>query len=130
MIDPTAALSAPSPLLVLPVARPVAAESKADERLEQECEQNARTWAALLRLGVTAGTELALTFHFTPPCQELAEHLREGGNRVVLEKDCLTGWTPPMALCPAALDDWVAEMLRAGDQHGGCAFAGWTATVG
>jgi hypothetical protein len=116
--------------LVVPIARPAVAEKKPDERLARECEQNARTWAALLRLGVTKGTELVLTFHFEPPSEELAEHLRDAGNRVVVERDCITGWTPPMALCPDTLDSWVAEMLRAGDRHGGCAFAGWTATVG
>ena len=105
-----------------------------DEAIGREVAQNRRTWAALERLGVREGAELPLHFFFetagTDADCELAEFLRdECGYTVMLESDGLAGTTPPMTLGPAAIDDWVRELLYAGYQHGGCAFAGWTATV-
>jgi hypothetical protein len=105
-----------------------------DEAIGAEVAQNGRTWAALERLGVREGAELPLQFFFETAGEEadceLAGFLRsEYGYRVEHEPEGLACTTPPMRLGQAALDDWVREMLYAGYQHGGCAFAGWTATV-
>jgi hypothetical protein len=104
-----------------------------DEAIGREIAQNRRTWAALERLGVRQGAELPLQFFFetagAEADRELADVLREGGYTVVLEQDGLAGTTRPMALSPEAIDDWVRGMLYVGYQHGGCVFAGWTATV-
>jgi hypothetical protein len=105
-----------------------------DEVISGEIAQNAKSWAALRRLGVRDGDELPLVFHFeTAGAQadsDLAEFLRsEAGYEIVIERDGLTGWTPPIALGRAALDDWVRKLLYASYAHGGCVFAGWTATV-
>jgi hypothetical protein len=104
-----------------------------DEAIGAELAQNRRTWAALERLGVRQGAELPLHFFFEtagPEAdRELAGYLREAGYTIVVEDDGLAGTTPPMALGPEAIDDWVRGMLYAGYHHGGCVFAGWTATV-
>jgi hypothetical protein len=104
-----------------------------DEVIGLELAQNRQTWAALRRLGVREGTVLPLHFCFESGGPEadrkLASFLQAGGYRVVLGSDVLDGWTPPMVLGLEAIDDWVRTMLYAGYQHGGCAFAGWTATV-
>jgi len=105
-----------------------------DEVIGSEVAQNRRTWAALERLGVREGAELPLQFYFetagADADRELAEYLRAAcGYTVEIEAEGLAGTTPPMTVGPAALDDWVRGMLYAGYRHGGCAFAGWTATV-
>jgi hypothetical protein len=105
-----------------------------DEAIGREVAQNRRTWAALERLGVREGAEFPLHFYFETAGAKadrlLAEYLRDDcGYRVVAEPDGLAGTTPPMTLSLPAIDDWVRGMLYAGYQHGGCAFAGWTATV-
>ena len=106
-----------------------------EDALAGELAQNARTWAILRRLGVEEGTELPLDFFFETAGPEgdaeLAAHLREvAGYDVVLEPGGVKGRTEPMGLSPAALDEWVLAMLQTGCDHGACAFAGWTATVG
>ena len=105
-----------------------------DEVLALELARNARTWAALERLGVGDGTELALDFFYEtagPEAdRELAAYLRrEPGYEVVIEPDGVSGRTKPMSLSLASLDEWVVTMLRSSREHGGCAFSGWTATV-
>lgn len=105
-----------------------------DEVISAEIAQNAKSWAALSRLGVRDGDELPLVFYFetagSRADRELARFLRrEAGYKIVIEPDGLTGWTPPIALGRAALDDWVRKLLYASYAHGGCVFAGWTATV-
>ena len=105
-----------------------------EDVLALEIAQNALTWAALDRLGVVEGTELTLDFFYEtggPEAdQELAAFLRsEAGYEVVVESDGVAGRTPSMPLSATALDAWVATMLRWSWEHGGCAFAGWTATV-
>jgi hypothetical protein len=105
-----------------------------DDVLALEIAQNARTWATLGRLGVVEGTELALDFFYEtggPEAdQELAAFLRsEAGYEVAVEPEGVTGRTPSMPVSAATLDAWVATMLRWSWEHGGCAFAGWTATV-
>ena len=60
----------------------------------------------------------------------LAEYLRqENGYEVEVDPDGIEGWTPPLAVSLAALDEWVTRMVVAGREHGGCTFNGWTATV-
>ena len=104
-----------------------------DEAIGREVAQNRRTWAALERLGVRVGAELPLHFYFETAGAEadnaLAEHLRSAGYTITVEKDGIAGTTPAMPLAPEAIDDWVRGLLYAGYQYGGCAFAGWTATV-
>jgi hypothetical protein len=105
-----------------------------DEVVARECARNRLTWAALARLGVAEGTELALDFFFqtagADADRELAAFLdAEAGYAVVIEKDGVTGRTSPMPIGPTALDQWVESMLHAGYEHGRCAFSGWTATV-
>lgn len=105
-----------------------------DEAIGAEVAQNRRTWAALERLGVREGAELPLHFYFETAGEEadskLAEFLRsECGYKVEREPEGLAGTTPPMRVGPAAIDDWVRGLLYAGYQNGGCAFAGWTATI-
>jgi hypothetical protein len=105
-----------------------------DEAIGAEAAQNRRTWAALERLGVREGAELPLQFYFETAGEdadrELAGFLRnECGYNVDAELEGLAGTTPPIPVGPAALDEWVRGMLYAGYQHGGCAFAGWTAIV-
>lgn len=105
-----------------------------DEAIGREAAQNRRTWAALERLGVLDGAELPLHFYFETAGPEaggeLAEYLRDGcGYTVVFEPEGLACTTPPMKVSLAAIDEWVSSLLYAGYQLGGCAFAGWTATV-
>ncbi len=106
-----------------------------EELIGREIAQNAKTWAALMRLGVRNGTRLPLHFFYEtggPEAdEELAEFLRhDAGYEVTIEPDGVSGRTPPMPLSSAALDAWVWTMLCASHMHGGAAFAGWTATVG
>jgi hypothetical protein len=103
------------------------------ELIARERAQNSRSWAALRRLGVEEGAELPLRFCFDSAGPEadraLAEFLsREAGYHVVIEREGVSGRTPPMPLGPTALDAWVSTMVRAGHDHGGCPFSGWTAT--
>jgi hypothetical protein len=105
-----------------------------DEVIADELAQNARTWAALRRLGVWPGTNLQLMFRFETAGSEadceLAEFLRRhAGYKVVIDREGIIGWTPPMALDRPALDDWVRMLLYASYEHGGCVFGGWSATV-
>jgi hypothetical protein len=105
-----------------------------DEAIGREVAQNRRTWAALERLGVHEGAELPLHFYFetagAEADRELADYLRVAcGCTIVTEADGLAGTTPPMTLSLKAIDDWVRGLLYAGYRHGGCRFAGWTATV-
>ena len=106
-----------------------------EELIGREIAQNAKSWAALVRLGVRNGTRLPLNFFYEtggPDADnELAEFLRrDAGYEVTIEPDGVSGRTPPMPLSSAALDAWVWTMLCASHMHGGAAFAGWTATVG
>jgi hypothetical protein len=104
-----------------------------DALIERERAQNARTWEALGRLGVSEGTELSLSFVYETggarADRELAAFLRSAGYEIAVEPDGVTGRTEPMALSLAAIDAWVKRMLHAGYEHGGALFAGWTATV-
>ena len=105
----------------------------ADEVLARQSAENAETWEMLQRLGVSEGNELPLEFVYESggPAADrvLAEFLRsEAGYRAEVDADGITGWTPPMALSPAALDGWTETMMREGHDHGGCVFAGWTAS--
>ena len=100
----------------------------------REVVQNANTWAALQRLGVREGSEIALDFFFQtagPAADhELAEFLTSlTGYQAVVEPDGVSGRTPPIAVSPSALDEWTRAMLDAGFEHGRCLFAGWTATL-
>ena len=62
--------------------------------------------------------------------QQLAEYLRrEKSYDVVVEGAGVSGSTAPTPVGPQALDEWVAWMVIAGHDNGGCAFDGWTATV-
>jgi nucleotide-binding universal stress UspA family protein len=119
---------------VVIVRRGAAQEWHPDEVIAREVAQNRETWAALQRLGVTEGAELRLEFVYESGGEaadrELAEYLRrETGYEVRVEPGGVTGATPPTVVDPQALDDWVARMVVAGHEHGGCAFDGWTATV-
>jgi nucleotide-binding universal stress UspA family protein len=108
--------------------------SDLDEVLAREIAENARTWEALERLGVHEGAQLTLEFAYESggPSSDrvLAEYLRdENGYEVEVDPEGITGWTPPLPVSPAALDQWVTRMVLAGREHGGCAFGGWTATI-
>ena len=105
-----------------------------DELIERERAKSARTWEVLQRLGLDAGTEIALEFGYESggPAADrvLAEFLRrETGYRVEVESDGITGWTAPILVSPSSVDEWVAKMVVAGHDHGGCRFNGWTATL-
>lgn len=105
-----------------------------DEVIAREVAQNRQTWEALQRLGVGEGAKLCLEFVYESGGaggdRELAEYLRsETDYALEIEDGGVTGSTQPMAVSPEALDDWVAWMVLAGHDHGGCAFDGWTATV-
>jgi hypothetical protein len=105
-----------------------------EELLERRLARNATIWAALQRLGVQAGSEIRLDFFFQTggrdADRELAEFLRsEFDHEVVVETDGISGRTRPMVVTASALDEWVRAMLYAGFEHGGCPFAGWSATV-
>jgi len=103
------------------------------EVIAREIAQNKQTWDALARLGVREGTELALEFVYETAGlaadRVLAEFLGGEGYEVEIEPGGVSGQTMPMPVSPAALDDWVARMVLAGHEHGGCAFDGWTATL-
>jgi hypothetical protein len=105
-----------------------------EDLLERELAQNAKTWAALQRLGVGEGSEIPLDFFFQtagPDAdRKLAEYLRSLTDyQVVVEPDGVSGRTRPMPLSAIALDEWVRSMLYTGCEHGRCQFAGWTATL-
>jgi nucleotide-binding universal stress UspA family protein len=105
-----------------------------DEVIAREVAQNTQTWEALGRLGVREGTELTLEFVYetggAAADRELAAFLRsQAGCEVEVESAGVSGKTGPMAVSPEALDEWVARMVFAGHEHGGCVFDGWTATV-
>ena len=105
-----------------------------DEVIARETAKSARTWEALLRLGVVEGVELALEFGYESggPAADrvLAEFLRrETGYKVEVDPEGITGWTPPIPVSPSSLDEWVTKMVLAGHDHGGSIFDGWTATL-
>jgi hypothetical protein len=105
-----------------------------EELLGREFAQNAKTWAALQGLGVREGSEIAFDFFFQTAGPDADRQLAEfisslTGYQVVVEPDGVSGHTPPMAVSPTALDDWVRAMLYAGFEHGRCQFAGWTTTL-
>lgn len=104
------------------------------ELLRRHLALNAQTWGALVRLGVRDGDELALAFAYATAGPEADRELagfleRETAYAIELEPGGVTGRTVPMPVSAAALDDWVRSMMRAGQDHGGCAFDGWTTTV-
>jgi nucleotide-binding universal stress UspA family protein len=125
------------PVVVIRDPAGVTAQSRTwdlDEAIAREKRQNAVTWDALAGLGVREGAELGLEFAYESggPAADrvLAEFLRnETGYEVEVEPQGVTGETPPMPVSPAALDEWVERMVRAGHSHGGCLFDGWTATL-
>jgi len=105
-----------------------------DQVLARQDAENAETWEMLQRLGIREGSELPLEFVYESggPAADrvLAEFLRnESGYKAEVDADGITGWTPPIALSPAALDGWTETMVRAGHEHGGCVFSGWTAAL-
>jgi nucleotide-binding universal stress UspA family protein len=105
-----------------------------DEAITRETAENAVTWEALIHLGVHDGAELRLEFVYESagPVSDrmLAEHLhREHRYEIDIAAEGITGWTPPMRISRAVLDEWVTQMVLAGHEHGGCAFDGWTATI-
>jgi nucleotide-binding universal stress UspA family protein len=105
-----------------------------DEVIAREVARNKETWQALERLGVTAGSKLRLEFLYETGGEagdrDLAEYLRrETDYDVEIEDGGVTGSTQPMRVDPKILDEWVAWMVLAGHDNGGCAFDGWTATV-
>jgi nucleotide-binding universal stress UspA family protein len=120
---------------VVVVRRAAAAPAwSAEELIERERAQNVRTWEALCRLGVEQGRELPLEFVYetggAAADRELAAYLRsETDYEVTLERGGVSGLSSPLALSLDALDGWVARMVLAGYEHGGCAFDGWTATL-
>jgi nucleotide-binding universal stress UspA family protein len=104
------------------------------ELIALEIAENARSWKALTRLGLREGAELSLEFVYESggPASDrvLAEFLHTDRQyKVDVAPEGITGWTPPMPLSPSALDEWVTQMVVAGQEHGGCAFDGWTATI-
>lgn len=104
------------------------------EVVRRELARNAATWAALRRLGVDTGTELSLTFVYQTAGarhdRHLADHLRsEPALSVEVDAGGVTCWTRPLPVSPEALDRWVTRMVRAGRDHGGVVFSGWTAAV-
>jgi nucleotide-binding universal stress UspA family protein len=122
------------PVVVVRAPESGAGRWNPDEVIAREVAQNTQTWEALGRLGVRAGTELTLEFVYEtggPEAdRELAEFLRgEAGCEVEVESGGVSGRTAPIPVSPAALDEWVARMVFAGHEHGGCIFDGWTATV-
>ena len=107
---------------------------QSDDMLERAFAVNRRTWGALALLGVRAGDMLPLHFFFETAGEaadrELAAFLCcETDYDVVIEADGVTGRTRSMPVSPATLDDWVRGLVVIGHDHGGCRFAGWTATV-
>jgi nucleotide-binding universal stress UspA family protein len=122
------------PVVVVRASEGDAGRWNPDEVIAREVAQNAQTWEALGRLGVREGTELTLEFVYetggAAADRELAEFLRgEAGCEVEVESGGVRGKTKPTPVSPAALDEWVARMVFAGHEHGGCVFDGWTATV-
>lgn len=105
-----------------------------DELIALEIAENERGWKALTRLGVSEGAELPLEFVYESggPAADrvLAEFLQTDRQyKVEVAPEGITGWTPPIAVSPSVLDEWVRQMVLAGHEHGGCAFDGWTATI-
>lgn len=96
--------------------------------LRRERERNARTWEVLQRLGVRDGDELRLDFSFASAGVDgdrlLATELRLLGYAVEIEPHGVAARTTPLAVGPAALDEWVEAMLGLSGL-----FQGWTATV-
>ena len=123
------------PVVVIrePEASPPPGAFEPAEVIARQREQNAHTWAALVRLGVADGDALALEFVYESGGREaddvLASRLRaERGYHATVEAGGVTGQTPPLPAGRAGLDEWVAWMVVVGHEHG-CLFDGWTATV-
>jgi len=114
-----------------------------DPVLEHQLSMNRETWKALEEHGVREGAELSLDFFFVAPGEEaaraLATYIGAETDYEAEASSVKTGWlskphwgvsgsTPPTAVSPDVLDEWVTWMVAAGQAHG-CEFDGWGAAV-
>jgi len=105
-----------------------------EDVIERQLSKTRATWEELELHGVTDSTELRLDFTYEAPTGEAAGEL-SAFLRSAIDYDVradvasVTGTTKPSALSLAVIDDWVAWMVRAGDEHGRCKFAGWGTTL-
>jgi hypothetical protein len=120
-------------------------EEQACQVLAQQLAMNKQSWAALQEYGVTDESELRLDFFYVAPSQAEAEGLRtfieaetdydvrvgsQGGGFMKKKTWLVTGTTQPTKVTQEILDEWVAWMVAAGFEHGGCEFDGWGAQAG
>ncbi|SRR6266496_3355151 len=111
------------------------------EIVAQQLAMTRQTWAALLKHGITEGTELRLDFSYNAPSRKAAEDLyallqTETDYKLTIESSgsCLSrkwrleGTTQAMAVSPAVLDEWVTSMVNAGTQLS-CKFDGCGTSV-
>ncbi len=114
----------------------------ATDVLRQQLAMNPRTWAALQEHGANESTKLRLDFFYVAPGPSEAEALGEFLGRetdydvdvhsikkAMLSKKqwSVTGSTQPTSVSLDILNEWVAWMVAAGAENGGCEFDGWGA---
>jgi regulator of RNase E activity RraB len=115
-----------------------------DRTLAEQRQMTAETWNVLRERGVDEQTALRLEFFYAAPDRESAELLatylaREADYELATTADeteaaaagawLLRGRTRQTAVSLAILDQWVAWMVTAGAENGGCVFDGWGTSV-
>jgi hypothetical protein len=109
------------------------------EMLSVQLQANVQTWERLRERGVDETTLLRLDFRFRASDRRAAERLAavlqaETDYEVRVDRAAapvdgatwvVEGRTQSTAVGPGVLDDWVAWMIAAGVEAGGCEFASW-----
>ncbi len=109
--------------------------------LQSHVNVNPRSWAAMQLRGVDEKTSLQLDFEYTAPGEDetrlLLRHLRastdylvQGGARNQEDGSLrwlILGSTSPATWSLDRLNEWVAEMIAHGRDHGPAEFDGWGA---
>ena len=103
------------------------------ELIATEQAMNRARLAVFLSRGIEPETEGELGFRYTAEqpsdARQLALFLRaETDYEVETTDDGVTGSTKPMPVTPEAIDEWLAWMIQAGYDNGGCRFMGWGTT--
>jgi hypothetical protein len=142
----------PSALAYIPISRPakgiddygsgMGLPAWYQSTLSLQLSLNPQTWEALQGCGVDECSELCLEFFYAAPGEEQAEALvayvraqtdyqidTRSNKKGLLAKRTwmVVGQTQPTRVSLVVLNDWVAWMVAAGAQHGGCEFDGWGA---
>jgi hypothetical protein len=105
-----------------------------EEVIAQQQAMNRQTWEVLKSRGVDEATELRLDFAYTAADRDRAEVLAaflraETDYEVRVDDAGVSGSTQSTEISPSILDEWVAWMVLAGFENGGCKFDGWGTAI-